>query len=79
MTLAKAGAKAKSKTKHFYSTGFNYDFHLRSSKYFYSTGHRTGWSSIEVSSFCDSKSISEQKCCLKMFHSYQFAVPGPVL
>jgi len=40
MTLAKAWAKAKSKTKHFYSTDMNYDRHLQSSKYFYSTGHR---------------------------------------
>ncbi len=40
MTLDKAGAKVKSKTKHFYSTGVNYDRHLRSSKYFYSIGHQ---------------------------------------
>ncbi len=33
MTLAKAGARAKSKTKHFYSTGINYDRHLQLSKY----------------------------------------------
>jgi len=27
--------------KHIYSTGIFYDRHLRSSKYFYNTGHRT--------------------------------------
>jgi hypothetical protein len=40
MTLAKAEAKAKAKTKHIYSTGINYDRHLQFSEYFYSTGHR---------------------------------------
>ena len=37
MTLAKAGVKANSNTKHIYSTGIKYDRLLRSSKYFYST------------------------------------------
>jgi hypothetical protein len=40
MTLAKARAKASTKAKHIYNTGINYDRHLRSLKYFYSTGHR---------------------------------------
>ncbi len=40
MTLAKAGAKAKCKTKHFYSTGINYNRQIRMAKYFYSTGHK---------------------------------------
>jgi hypothetical protein len=40
MTLAKAEAKAKAKTKHIYSTGINYVRRLRLSRYFYSTGHR---------------------------------------
>ncbi len=39
MTLAKPEAEAKAKTKHIYSTRFNHDRHLQSSKYFYSTGH----------------------------------------
>ncbi len=38
MTLAKARAKASAKAKHIYNTGDNYDRHLRSLKYFYSTG-----------------------------------------
>ena len=41
MTLAKARAKASAKAKHIYNIGDNYDRHLRSLKYFYSTGHRT--------------------------------------
>ncbi len=40
ITLAKARAKACAKAKHIYNTDINYDRHLRSSKYFYSTGHR---------------------------------------
>ncbi len=44
MTLAEAGAKADSQSKHFYSTGINYDQYLGLSKYFYSTGH----SKIEI-------------------------------
>ncbi len=39
MTLAKARANASAKVKHIYNTGINYDHHLQSSKYFYSTGH----------------------------------------
>jgi hypothetical protein len=39
MTLAKARDKASAKAKHIYNTGVNYDHHLRSLKYFYSTGH----------------------------------------
>jgi hypothetical protein len=41
MTLAMAGPKAKAKAKQFYSKGINYDCHLRSSKYFYSTGQNS--------------------------------------
>ncbi len=44
MTLAKAKACAKAKVKHICSTGIINDRHLRSSKYFYSTGH---WSIID--------------------------------
>ncbi len=36
---AKARAEAGTKAKHIYNTGINYDRHLRSLKYFYSTGH----------------------------------------
>jgi hypothetical protein len=39
MTLAKARSKASANAKHIYNTGVNYNRHLRSSKYFYSTGH----------------------------------------
>jgi hypothetical protein len=39
MTLAEARAKASDKAKHTYKTGINYDCHLQSSKYFYSTSH----------------------------------------
>jgi len=42
MTLAKARAKASAKAKHIYNTVVNYDHHLWSSKYFYSTGHSSG-------------------------------------
>ncbi len=38
MTLAKAKARAN---ETFIGTGITYDHHLRSSKYFYSTGHRS--------------------------------------
>ncbi len=43
MTLAKArakaNAKASAKAEHICNIGVNYDRHLRSSKYFFSTGH----------------------------------------
>jgi hypothetical protein len=39
MTLAKADSEAKAKTKHRYNTGINYNHHLQSSKYFYTTSH----------------------------------------
>jgi hypothetical protein len=52
---SKAGAKATSKTKHFYSTGVKYDCHLRSSKYF--IVQATTWCVFEkLSSICSSKS-----------------------
>ncbi len=38
MTLAKARANASTKAKHIYNTDVNYDHHLQTSKYFYSTG-----------------------------------------
>ncbi len=41
MTLAKARANTSANAKHIYNTSVNYDRHLRSSKYFYSTGHRS--------------------------------------
>ncbi len=41
MTLAKAKAQANAKVKHIYGTGIIYDHHLRLSKYFYNTGHRS--------------------------------------
>jgi hypothetical protein len=42
MTLGKA--KAWAKAKHVYSTGIICDHYLRSSKYFYSTGHKNVFS-----------------------------------
>jgi hypothetical protein len=43
MTPGKAGANTSAKAKHIYNTGINYDHHLQSLKYFYSTGHWSPW------------------------------------
>ncbi len=56
MTLANTRAKASANAKHFYNTGVNYDYHLRSSKYFYSTGHRAF---ARTRSFCKGLITSE--------------------
>ncbi len=46
--LAKAKAQAKARVKHIYSTGIIYDRRLRSSEYFYNTGHRPFFTFLRV-------------------------------
>jgi hypothetical protein len=72
MTLAKARAKASAKAKHIHNTGINYDRHLQSLKYFYSTGHST---SLLKSITKFTVKISFGICILGSQH-YSGALPG---